>query len=226
MKVKIKLIENGKLPEYKTCGSAGADCYARIKDKIELAPNQHVIIPLGFAVQIPIGYEMQIRPRSGLANKNGITILNSPGTIDSDYRGEVGAIVMNTSNETFEINPEDRIAQAVVCPVIQPTWETVEELDETLRGKGGFGSTGVSEKFYEPFKTIEEVEKFLNKDVVINHNVNAVVMSAKMEKTIVGKQLFICFRTEKGEELKISAITAFNSITLNEHRFGREIKED
>lgn len=142
MNIKIKRIENGLIPEYKSKGASGADCFARLNETITIRSGERKLIPLGFAVEIPEGYEMQIRPRSGLANKNGITILNTPGTIDSDYRGEVHANVLNTSDRHFEINPEDRIAQAVICPVIKAEWDEVKELSETERGENGHGSTG------------------------------------------------------------------------------------
>lgn len=145
MLINIKRIENGLIPEYKTKGASGADCFARIDEQIILKPGERKLIPLGFAVEIPEGFEMQIRPRSGNANKYGITVLNTPGTIDSDYRGEVHANLMNTDSEkSFAINPGDRIAQAVICPVIKAEWSEVKELSETERGAGGHGSTGVS----------------------------------------------------------------------------------
>lgn len=143
MNIKIKRIEDGKIPEYKTSGASGADCFARLNEQIILAPKERKLIPLGFAVEIPEGYEMQIRPRSGNANKYGITVLNTPGTIDSDYRGEVHANLFNTDKEkSFAINPGDRIAQAVIAPVIIANWNEVEELSDTERGSGGHGSTG------------------------------------------------------------------------------------
>lgn len=143
MNIKIKRIENGILPEYKTTGASGADCFARIDKQIIIKPGERKLIPLGFAVEIPEGYEMQIRPRSGNAYKYGITVLNTPGTIDSDYRGEVHANLMNTDSEkSFAINPGDRIAQAVIAPVIIANWNEVRELSETERGEGGHGSTG------------------------------------------------------------------------------------
>lgn len=142
MKIKIKRIENGKFPEYKTSGSAGADCFARINECVLIPSGKVVTIPLGFAVEIPEGYEMQIRGRSGFARKNSVQVFNSPGTIDSDYRGEVGAILFNASNEDFLVNPFDRIAQAVIAPVIKGDWVESESLSETKRGEGGFGSTG------------------------------------------------------------------------------------
>lgn len=140
--VKIKRIENGWLPTYETEGAAGADCHARIDEKIVLKAGEQVTVPLGFAVEIPEGYEMQIRARSGNARKHGIGVVNGVGTIDSDYRGEVCTILINHSEKDFEINPGDRIAQAVIAPVIQAKWVEVEELSETARGEGGFGSTG------------------------------------------------------------------------------------
>lgn len=143
MDIKIKLIDGGKLPEYKTAGSAGADCFARLTESVIIESGKVETIPLGFAVEIPDGFEMQIRSRSGLARKNSIQIFNAPGTIDSDYRGEVGAIVFNASKEPFEVKPNDRIAQAVIAPVIQAEWNEVTDLSETKRGEGAYGSTGV-----------------------------------------------------------------------------------
>lgn len=142
--IKIKKIENGAVPEYKTAGASGADCFARIDEQIILKPGERKLIPLGFAVEIPEGFEMQIRPRSGNANKYGITVLNTPGTIDSDYRGEVHANILNTDSEkSFAINPGDRIAQAVICPVYQALWDEVQDLSDTERGINGHGSTGI-----------------------------------------------------------------------------------
>lgn len=137
MNVPIKLIEGGRIPEYKTKGSAGADCYSRVDDLI--FPKETKIIPLGFCVEIPEGYEMQIRPRSGLSTKGKIGIL---GTIDSDYRGEVCAIIHNNSDEEFKVNKGDRIVQAIVAPVEQVGFYLVNSLSETERGTGGFGHTG------------------------------------------------------------------------------------
>lgn len=142
MNIKIKTIDGGKLPTYESAGAAGADCYAHISTKLVLHPGEILTIPLGFAVEVPEGYEMQIRARSGNARKHGIGVVNGVGTIDSDYRGEVCTILINHSFEIFEINPGDRIAQAVIAPVIKAEWEEVEELSETVRGAGGFGSTG------------------------------------------------------------------------------------
>ena len=142
MDVKINVVEGGILPCYETAGAAGADCFARVEEKIVLGAGKQVTVPLGFAVEVPEGYEMQIRARSGNARKHGIGVLNAPGTIDSDYRGEVGAILFNFSENDFEINPGDRVAQAVIAPVIQAKWIEADELSETVRGEGGFGSTG------------------------------------------------------------------------------------
>lgn len=142
MNIKIKKVIGGKLPEYQTAGAAGADCYARVDEKIVLKAGKQVTVPLGFAVEIPEGYEMQIRARSGNARKHGIGVVNGVGTIDSDYRGEVCTILINHSDEDFEINPGDRVAQAVIAPVIQAKWIEADELSETVRGEGGFGSTG------------------------------------------------------------------------------------
>ena len=135
-----KLYDNVVIPKYETTGSAGADLTA-IKNSY-IKPNETVVIPLGFSVAIPSGYEIQIRPRSGLAAKHGITVLNSPGTIDSDYRGEVGVIMTNFGVSSFYIKPGDRIAQMVLSQVPQAEFIEVEELDDTTRGEGGFGSTG------------------------------------------------------------------------------------
>lgn len=142
MDVKIKTVNGGKLPTYESAGAAGADCYARISNKLILSPGEILTIPLGFAVEVPEGYEMQIRARSGNARKHGIGVVNGVGTIDSDYRGEVCTILINHSDEDFEINPGDRVAQAVIAPVIQAKWIEADELSETVRGEGGFGSTG------------------------------------------------------------------------------------
>lgn len=144
--VKIKRIENGTIPEYKTVGASGggADCFARIDEQIILKPGERKLIPLGFAVEIPEGFEMQIRSRSGNANKYGITVLNTPGTIDSDYRGEVHANILNTDKEkSFAINPGDRIAQVVICPTYRALWNEVQDLSDTERGTNGHGSTGI-----------------------------------------------------------------------------------
>lgn len=131
------------LPQYETSGAAGADLRANIPERsVLLAPLQRALVPTGFHMQIPQGYEVQIRPRSGLALKHGITLVNSPGTIDSDYRGPVGVILLNCGQVPFEITHGMRIAQMVVAPVVQATFSFAERLDDTGRGAGGFGSTG------------------------------------------------------------------------------------
>ncbi|MEQ5869579.1 dUTP diphosphatase [Sagittula sp. NFXS13] len=134
------------LPVYATPGAAGADIRANFRDRgqVDLAPGARVLVPTGLRLAIPAGFEVQLRPRSGLALKHGITLPNSPGTIDSDYRGPLGVIVMNAGPETFVIAHGDRIAQMVVAPVVQGAFRVVDDLDDTARGTGGFGSTGVS----------------------------------------------------------------------------------
>jgi|TARA_B100001245_G_scaffold215395_1_gene182527 dUTP pyrophosphatase len=131
-----------KLPVYKTSGSSGMDIVAYVKKKITIRPSEIVIIPTGIALAIPKNYEIQIRPRSGLAAKKGITVLNTPGTIDSDYRGEVKVILINLSKKAFVVKSGDRIAQMILCPVIKGKLKEVNILPETIRGRGGFGSTG------------------------------------------------------------------------------------
>lgn len=133
------------LPAYETAGAAGADLRANFPGRgmITLAPGARVLVPTGLRLAVPVGYEVQLRPRSGLALKHGITLPNSPGTIDSDYRGPLGVIVMNAGTEAFEITHGMRIAQMVVAPVTQAQFALVETLDETARGAGGFGSTGI-----------------------------------------------------------------------------------
>jgi dUTP pyrophosphatase len=131
-----------ELPQYATAASAGVDLKAAIKEAITLAPLERSIIPTGLKIALPEGYEAQVRPRSGLAAKHGITVLNSPGTIDADYRGEIGVILVNLSQSSFTIQPEERIAQLVVAKYEQIQWEETEELSQTDRGAGGFGSTG------------------------------------------------------------------------------------
>ena len=142
MKVKIVNHSRFALPEYQTALSAGMDLRANIKESISLEPLQRALVPTGLYVELPAGYEMQIRPRSGLAAKQGITVLNAPGTIDADYRGEIKVILVNLSPETVVINDGERVAQAVVARCEQVEWESVEELSTTDRGEGGFGSTG------------------------------------------------------------------------------------
>ena len=143
VKLLIKKLDKKVItPEYKTKGSSGMDLMANIKDAVFLKPGKSDIIPTGIAISIPVGYEIQIRPRSGLAAKKKITVLNAPGTIDADYRGEIKVILINLGNEEFKINPNDRIAQMVLCPVIKAELVEVDELQNTKRGEGGFGSTG------------------------------------------------------------------------------------
>jgi dUTP pyrophosphatase len=133
-----------KLPKYETEQSAGMDLYAALGDgeAVTLGPLERAMIPTGLAMALPAGYEAQVRPRSGLAAKNGITVLNTPGTIDADYRGEVKVILVNLSNDPFTIERGMRIAQMIIAPVTQGVWNEVDALDETARGAGGFGSTG------------------------------------------------------------------------------------
>lgn len=131
------------LPSYQTEGSAGLDLCAALAAPVVIAPGDRRLVPTGLALAIPAGFEGQVRPRSGLALKHGIGIVNSPGTIDSDYRGEVGIVLVNLGREPYTVEPLSRIAQLVVCPVLQPEIELVDALDETSRGEGGYGSTGV-----------------------------------------------------------------------------------
>ena len=137
-----KFDKNIKLPTYKTSGSSGMDLVAYIKNKITINPGKTAIIPTGIAVAIPKNYEIQIRPRSGLAAKKGITVLNTPGTIDADYRGEIKIILINLSTKSFVVKSGDRIAQMILCPVAKGRLKEVKNLPKTVRGKGGFGSTG------------------------------------------------------------------------------------
>lgn len=241
IKVKIKRIENGKIPEYKTEGSSGADCYARIDKPVVIKARKFATIPLGFAVEIPEGYEMQIRPRSGLARKNGIeTVL---GTIDSDYRGEVGAIIFNDSDFDFVVKNEDRIAQAVIAPVIKANWIETEELSETKRGEGGFGSTGIRageikmdyphnvEKFYEPFKAsdFEKVKALIGKEVLIDNSISGKINNVFPTKEIV-KSYYIEIKLDESQTFcgldfaNFSFINAFERVTMDGHRFGKELE--
>ncbi|PHI03039.1 dUTP diphosphatase [Fusobacterium polymorphum] len=143
-KIQVKVIrEKGvELPKYETGGSAGMDVRANIKEPITLKSLERILIPTGLKVAIPEGYEIQVRPRSGLAIKHGITMLNTPGTVDSDYRGELKVIVVNLSNEAYTIEPNERIGQFVLNKIEQIEFVEVEELDSTERGEGGFGHTG------------------------------------------------------------------------------------
>jgi dUTP pyrophosphatase len=131
------------LPAYETADAAGMDVRAALSEPITLAPGERKAIPTGLKMAIPSGYEVQVRPRSGLAIKKGITMINAPGTVDADFRGEVHVLMVNHSDEPFVVEHGERIAQLVVAPVVQATWNVVDTLDETARGEGGFGSTGV-----------------------------------------------------------------------------------
>ena len=142
MKVKIVNRSAWPVPAYATAQSAGMDLKADITEPVELAPLQRAMIPTGLSIALPQGTEAQVRPRSGLAAKYGVTVLNSPGTIDADYRGEIRVILVNLSDRPFTVNPGDRIAQLVMAKYESVTWDEVEILDETARGEGGFGSTG------------------------------------------------------------------------------------
>ena len=143
--MKVKIVNKSKhtLPNYSTIASAGMDLRANIDESISLKPLERTIVKTGIFMQLPVGFEAQVRPRSGLAFKKGITVLNSPGTVDADYRGEVGVILVNLSAEEFVIEDGERIAQMVIAKHEQADWVKVETLDETKRGAGGFGSTGV-----------------------------------------------------------------------------------
>lgn len=144
-RIKVKIINRSgyELPAYETHSAAGMDIHAAIDGPIELKPLQRALIPTGLRVQLPQGHECQIRPRSGLALRNGISIVNTPGTVDADYRGEIGVIVINLSDTPFTINPGERIAQMVITNYTHVEWEPVERLDETRRGEGAFGHTGL-----------------------------------------------------------------------------------
>ena len=145
-RVALKRLENGAgldLPAYETAGSVGADIRAAVDAPMTLEPGARALVPTGFAMALPDGFEAQVRPRSGLAVKNGLTVLNAPGTIDSDYRGEVKVPLINLGTDPFVIERGMRIAQMVIAPVVQGSFAEVSDLDETARGAGGFGSTGV-----------------------------------------------------------------------------------
>ena len=143
VKVLIKKLDPSvKLPEYKTIGASGMDLIAFIREPLELKPQMSCIVPTGLAVAFPENYEIQLRPRSGLASKNNISILNTPGTIDSDYRGEIKVIMYNHGNRNFVINNGDRIAQMILCPIVKMRLEEAIDLPKTIRGQSGFGSTG------------------------------------------------------------------------------------
>lgn len=145
-RLKVKIINRSgyDLPAYETNESAGMDVRAAIKEPVTLQSLDRALIPTGLRVQLPAGYEMQMRPRSGLALRNGLTLANSPGTVDADYRGEISVIVINLGRESFTINPGERICQMVIAPYTHVAWEPVEEIDETRRGDGAFGHTGLT----------------------------------------------------------------------------------
>ncbi|MEM6317809.1 MAG: dUTP diphosphatase [Bacteroidota bacterium] len=142
MKVKIVNKSAFELPQYATTGSAGMDIRANVRENVKIKPLERALIPTGLFLELPHGFEAQIRPRSGLAIKKGLTLVNTPGTIDSDYRGEIKIIVINLSNGVQSITPGERIAQMVIAKYEKIAWEAVETLNETERGEGGFGSTG------------------------------------------------------------------------------------
>ena len=142
MRVKIINKSNNPLPDYATSYSAGMDLRANLTESITLKPLERALIPTGLCIELPAGYEAQIRPRSGLAVKHGISVLNSPGTIDADYRGEIRVVLVNLSNDAFEINHGERICQMIVAAHATVEWELAQELEESDRGAGGFGHTG------------------------------------------------------------------------------------
>lgn len=143
--MKIEIINNSKheLPQYATSQSAGLDLRANLEESFTLKPLERKLVPTGLQIALPDGYEAQVRPRSGLAYKKGVTVLNAPGTIDADYRGDIGVILINMSNEDFVVEDGERIAQLIIAKYDQADWIPVSELSETNRGEGGFGSTGV-----------------------------------------------------------------------------------
>ena len=142
---KINIINHSdnSLPPYQTAQSAGNDFHPWLKEPVNIAPGERRMIGTGLHIALPAGYEAQVRPRSGLAFKNGITVVNSPGTIDADYRGEIGIVLINHGNDAFTINSGDRIAQMVIAQYSQAVWEPVKELDSTARGEGGYGHSGM-----------------------------------------------------------------------------------
>lgn len=149
VEVAIRRLPHGRglpLPSHATEFSAGVDLLAAVEKNVELKPGARAVIPSAVAIALPFGYEAQVRPRSGLAAKHGVTVLNSPGTIDADYRGEIGVILVNMGGETFTVERGMRIAQMVVSPVSTVAWNEVESLPESTRADGGFGSTGISEE--------------------------------------------------------------------------------
>lgn len=230
MKIKIDLVKGGKKPDYKTEGSVGADCYARLDKRVVVNPYGTAVIPLGFKVEIPKGFEIQVRPRSGLASKLGIFCIL--GTIDDDYRGEVCAIIYNSSNDNFIVSDGDRIAQIVLSPVYRCEWEE-DELSDTERGEDGFGSTGVSDDkvvFYEPFRhgDLEIAESYLNHrvEVVMDGGVfEGTFVEVKEIPTVVGKALSFIFRNE-AKDIFMDAFRAFQCVKVDGHRFGKPIPID
>jgi dUTP pyrophosphatase len=147
--IKVKKLENfssGNLPAYQTTEAAGCDVCASLKEPMTLKPGERALVPTGMSLEIPQGFEIQVRPRSGLAFKNGISLVNTPGTIDSDYRGELKILMINHGQNDFVIQNADRVAQLVVAPVVQAQFAFADDLSETVRGAGGFGSTGVQSK--------------------------------------------------------------------------------
>lgn len=143
MTIKIINKSNHPTPSYETSASAGMDLRANLSESVTLKPLERAIVKTGLFIALPVGYEAQVRPRSGLAAKFGITVLNAPGTIDADYRGEIGVILVNLSNANFVIKDGDRVAQMIIAKYEHTKWEEVNVLDDTERGKGGFGSTGI-----------------------------------------------------------------------------------
>ncbi len=145
MKIKIKKWSHfkGELPQYQSEGASGFDVRAQLEKSLVLKPMERAMVPTGLSFEIPVGYEIQCRPRSGLAAKQGLSVVNTPGTIDADYRGEVKVILINLGQEPITIQDQDRCAQFVICPIVQAKFELCEELSDTARGTGGFGSTGV-----------------------------------------------------------------------------------
>lgn len=157
IKVKIKLLRaSARLPEYKTAGAAGADMYFAPEDEkpLLLQPGERAVLSTGFALEIPPGYEVQVRPRSGLAMSRGVTVVNAPGTIDSDYRGEMGVLLINHGTEPVEFKPGDRIAQMVLSEVPIADFELTDSLGDTARGAGGYGSTGMSDAISPACRTL------------------------------------------------------------------------
>lgn len=146
IKVRVRRLPHGRdlpLPQPSSPGSVGLDLRAAVEGEVVLTPGDRILVPTGLVVEIPPGWEGQIRPRSGLALRHGVTLANSPGTVDSDYRGEVGVVLIHLGKDPFPIRRGDRIAQLVLAPVAEVEWDEVERLDESLRGSGGFGSTGM-----------------------------------------------------------------------------------